>query len=190
MNRENEIEVWDLLVRAFHWSLVATFAICFITEEEFINLHVWSGYAVIALLALRFIWGFIGTEHARFSDFVYHPSKVWRYTKEVLLLRARRYIGHNPAGGAMILLFFIALTLTSISGIAVYGADQHAGPMAAMMSGVGESAEELLEEAHEFFANLTLLLVFIHVGGVLFESLLHRENLVQAMINGRKRGVR
>jgi len=183
----NEIKVWDRFVRGFHWSLVVTFAICYLTEDDYMDLHVWSGYAIVALLALRFVWGFIGTEHARFSDFVYRPSKVWQYIREVLLLRARRYIGHNPAGGAMIVLFFISLILVSLSGVMLYGADEHAGPMAAMMSGVSESTEEILEEVHEFFANFTLLLVFIHVGGVLFESLLHRENLVRAMINGRKK---
>lgn len=187
MSNSNEIRVWDPLVRLFHWGLVATFAICYVTEEDFMDLHVWSGYAIAALLVVRIIWGFIGTEHARFSDFVYRPSKVWEYTKEVFYLRARRHIGHNPAGGAMILLFFISLTLTTITGFAVYGAEEHAGPMAAIMSGVGETGEEFFEEVHEFFANLTLLLVLIHVGGVLFESLLHRENLVQAMINGRKK---
>ncbi len=187
MKNPDEIKVWDPLVRLFHWGLVVTFAICYITEEEFMDLHVWSGYAILMLLAVRFIWGFIGTEHARFSDFIYRPSKVWEYTREVLYCRARRYIGHNPAGGAMIVLFFVALLLTTISGIMLYGADEQAGPMAAIMSGSSELVEDLLEEVHEFFANFTLLLVFIHVGGVLFESLLHRENLIRAMINGRKK---
>ncbi len=183
----NEIKVWDRFVRAFHWSLVATFAVCYLTEDDFMNLHVWSGYIIMMLLALRFIWGFIGAEHARFSDFVYRPSMVRQYTRDVLLLRAKRYIGHNPAGGAMIVMFFISLIVVSISGVALYGADEHAGPLAAMMSGVSEFTEELLEEVHEFFANFTVLLVFIHLCGILFESLLHHENLVQAMITGRKK---
>lgn len=187
MHNTDEINVWDRFVRSFHWSLVATFVVCYVTEDDFINLHVWSGYAIMVLLALRFVWGFIGTEHARFSDFVYRPSKVWEYTRDVLLLRAKRYIGHNPAGGAMIVLFFISLILATVSGVVLYGADEHAGPLASMMSGVSDSTEEMLEEVHEFFANITVLLVAIHVGGVIFESLLHRENLIRSMINGRKK---
>jgi cytochrome b len=187
MQNTNEINVWDRFVRSFHWGLVATFAICYLTEDDFMNLHVWSGYAIMLLLALRFVWGFVGTPHARFSDFVYRPSMVWQYTRDVLFLRAKRYIGHNPAGGAMVVLFFIGLILASLSGIVLYGADEHAGPLASMMSGASDSTEEILEEVHEFFANFTLLLVVIHLGGVIFESLLHRENLIQAMINGRKK---
>jgi len=187
MHNANEINVWDRFVRSFHWSLVATFAVCYFTEDDFMDIHVWSGYAIMVLLALRFVWGFIGTEHARFSDFVYRPSLVWAYTRDVLLLRAKRYIGHNPAGGAMIVLFFISLILATVSGVVLYGADEHAGPLASMMSGASESTEEILEEVHEFFANFTVLLIVIHLGGVLFESLLHRENLIRAMINGRKK---
>ncbi len=187
MHKTNEVKVWDRFVRFFHWSLVATFALCYLTEDDFMDIHVWSGYAIMLLLALRFAWGFLGTEHARFSDFVYRPTTVWQYLKDALSLRAKRYMGHNPAGGAMIVMFFISLILATVSGVVLYGADEHAGPLATLMSGVSESTEELLEEVHELFSEFTLLLILIHIGGVLFESLLHRENLVKAMINGYKK---
>lgn len=187
MHNTNEVEVWDRFVRVFHWSLVVTFTVCYLTEDDFMNLHIWSGYTIMMLLSLRFIWGFIGTKYAHFSNFVYRPSTVWQYTKEVLSMRAKRYIGHNPAGGAMIVMFFISLIIVSLSGIALYGADEHAGPLATMMSSVSDSTENVLEEVHEFFSNFTVLLVIIHLGGVLFESLLHRENLIRAMISGRKK---
>jgi cytochrome b len=187
MQTESQIKVWDPLVRSFHWILVAAFFAAYLSEEDFLTLHVWAGYTVAAALAIRLLWGFIGTQHARFTDFVTSPSTAMRYAKDVLLLRARRYIGHNPAGGLMIIAMMISLVMTAFSGIAIYGAEEHAGPMAAMFVNSGERWENILEEVHEFFANFTLFLVFIHVGGVLFESLIHRENLVASMINGFKR---
>jgi cytochrome b len=188
MPTDTKIKVWDPLVRSFHWILVTAFFIAYITEEDLLSVHVWAGYAVAAALSIRLIWGFIGTRHARFTDFVTSPGTAVRYAKDVISRRARRYIGHNPAGGLMIVVMMISLIFTTVSGIAVYGAgDEHAGPMASLFISTGEHWEGLLEEIHEFFANFTLFLVFIHIGGVLFESLVHRENLVSSMINGFKR---
>lgn len=183
----NEIKVWDPVVRLFHWILVTAFIIAFATEDELMGLHSTAGYTVAALLVLRIVWGLVGTRHARFSDFVFRPRVVVDYVKDTLLLRAKRYLGHNPAGGAMILLMLVSLVVTSATGLAVYGAEEHAGPLAGMMAGTGHGVEDALEETHEFFANFTLVLAVIHVAGVLLESLVHRENLVRAMWTGRKR---
>ena len=187
MSHTNTIKVWDPLVRWFHWTLVAAFTIAFITEDDFLTLHTWAGYTVLGLLLLRLVWGFIGTRYARFSDFVHSPATVRAYLKDILRFKAKRYIGHNPAGGAMIVLLLVSLALTSLTGLAVYGAGENAGLLAGWLGQLGERWAEVFEEVHEFFAGLTLLLVFIHVGGVLFESLLHRENLIKAMVNGYKR---
>ena len=187
MNTENTVKVWDPLVRIFHWSLVAAFTIAYLSGEEWESLHVIAGYTVGGLLLFRLLWGLVGTRHARFTDFVYRPREVGVYLREVLTARARRYLGHNPAGGAMILLMLVSLTLTIVSGLGVYAAEEQAGPLAGLLGSIGEFWEEAFEETHEFFANFTLLLVFVHVGGVIIESLLHRENLVRAMFDGRKR---
>ena len=183
---QQEIKVWDIFVRVFHWLLVLTFVIAYLTGEELETLHVYAGYAVLGLLLLRVVWGFIGPQYARFSDFAYRPSEVKAFLKDTLHLRAQRYIGHNPAGGAMILLMIISLLLTSISGLAFYGIEDGAGPLA-MLSGSFAGYQEAFEELHEFFANLTVLLVFVHVAGVVVESLIHHENLAKAMVTGRKR---
>lgn len=185
MNQQ-EIKVWDIFVRVFHWSLVATFAIAYLTEEELLSLHVFAGYAVFGLIMLRLVWGFIGTRHARFSDFVYRPAEVKAFLKDTAHLRAKRYIGHNPAGGMMVVLLLIGLLFTSISGVAIYAAEESAGPLAMLAQSL-HPYEGMLEEGHEFFANFMVLLIVIHVAGVLVESLIHRENLVKAMWNGRKR---
>lgn len=187
MENGTQIKVWDPVVRTFHWVLVGSFLVAFVTEDDFLTLHSWAGYTIGAALLLRLVWGFIGTQHARFSDFITSPSTAFRYAKDAILLRARRYVGHNPAGGLMIIALMVSLLITTFTGIALFGAAEQAGPMAATFAGAGGSWEDALEEVHEFFANFTLLLVVIHVAGVVWESLVHRENLVRSMINGFKR---
>lgn len=187
LKNTNFIKVWDPFVRLFHWSLVLSFFVAYITEEDFLSIHTFAGYAVLALILVRIVWGFIGTKHARFGDFVYSFENIKIFIKDTLLFRAKRYLGHNPAGGAMILLLMISLLMTTVSGIAVYGAEEQAGPMASWFSQGAGFWGDAFEEIHEFFANFTLLLVFIHVAGVIVESFIHKENLTQSMINGFKK---
>lgn len=177
-----QIKVWDLPVRIFHWLLVVAFFTAYLTEDDFLSLHVWAGYVVIGLLVFRLVWGFTGNSYARFSNFVCSPSQSLRYLIDVVGGSAKRYIGHNPAGAAMIMLLLVSLVLTTATGLAVYAADQHAGPLAGLIN----ENEEFWEEIHEFFSNFTLLLVFVHVSGVLFESWKHRENLIKSMLTGYK----
>ncbi len=187
---ENTVYVWDKFVRVFHWSLViAFFTAYFLDEEEVLGIHVNAGYVVLALVVMRIIWGFIGTHYARFSDFVYSPARIAAFLRGILRGRPERFLGHNPAGGLMILLLLASLLATTITGVALYGADQHAGPLAAMFTGVSEHdpVEHALEEIHEFFANFTVFLVVIHILGVFVEGRLHGENLVKAMFTGYKR---
>lgn len=186
-NDSSLTKVWDPVVRVFHWALVLAFFIAYVTEEDFLSIHTFSGYTVLGLILVRIVWGFIGTRHARFRDFIYSPQEIKHFIKNTLRLRARRYIGHNPAGGAMVLLLMTSLLITTISGLIVYGAEEQAGPLASLFVQSHNFWGEAFEEIHEFFANFTLLLVFIHVAGVIIESLIHKENLVKAMIDGKKR---
>jgi cytochrome b len=186
MQKTSKIPVWDPIVRGFHWILAATFLTAYITEEDFLSLHVWAGYILLAAIAVRIVWGFIGTRHARFSDFVTSPSTAVQYVKDTFMLKAKRYIGHNPAGGLMIMIMLVSLTITGITGLLLYGAEEHAGPVAGWFIAASPFWEDSLEEVHEFFANFTMVLVVIHLAGVLVESVLHRENLVRAMLSGNK----
>jgi len=186
MTESSQIKVWDPLVRFFHWALVSAFAIAYITEEDFLTIHSWAGYLILLLLCIRFVWGFIGTRYARFSDFVYRPENIIQFLKDTLRLSAKRYLGHNPAGGAMVFLLMFSLLITTISGVILLGAEEQAGPVAHWFSQPGSKWADILEEAHEFFANFTLFLVLVHVVGVLVESLIHKENLVSAMMTGFK----
>jgi cytochrome b len=187
MNTESNrsIPVWDPAVRLFHWTLAGAFLVAYVTEDHWEPLHVNAGYLIGILIVLRLLWGFVGPTHARFSDFVRSPSDVMSYVADAMRFRAPRYVGHNPAGGAMVVALLISLTLTVVSGIALYGTTDFAGPLAGVWR--GELAAEFLEETHEIGANLTLFLVVLHLGGVLFSSLEHGENLVNSMITGRKK---
>jgi cytochrome b len=186
MTESSQIKVWDPLVRFFHWALVSAFIIAYITEEDFLTIHSWAGYLILALLCIRFAWGFIGTRYARFSDFAYGPKSIIQFLKDSLRLSAKRYLGHNPAGGAMVFLLMFSLLITTASGVILLGAEEQAGPVAHWFTQSESMWADILEEVHEFFANFTLFLVLVHVVGVLVESLIHKENLVSAMINGFK----
>lgn len=167
------VKVWDPFVRIFHWSLVIAFVTAWTTGEEWKSLHENAGYAVAGLLALRLIWGFVGTRHARFGDFVYRPSTVLAYLADTVRMRAKRHVGHNPAGGAMVIALMLLLAATASTGI--------------MMTTDAWWGIRWVEEVHEVLANLTVAMVALHLIGVLVASLEHRENLVRSMFTGRKR---
>ncbi len=206
-----ETRVWDPLVRIFHWSLVIAFSISYLTGDEESAIHVYSGYTILGLISFRLIWGFIGSKHARFSDFVTSKTTVISYLKSLTGRKPQHYKGHNPAGGWMVIALIISLFVTTLSGLQVYALEEGLGPFANNPQQVqlissayaddheyaehkdsekdsgNEFWEEVWEEIHEAASNITLLLIFIHIGGVLVSSLIHRENLVKAMITGRKK---
>lgn len=166
--------MWDPLVRIFHWTLVFAVTLAYLTGDELETIHVWMGYLVGGLLAFRVVWGFVGPRYARFSDFVRPRAEIVAYLKALPTGKAKRYLGHNPAGGAMILALLVSLALTVVTGLVTLEIGDH---------GIGKAVKEV----HEFFANFTMLLVLVHILGVAASSLLHGENLVRAMITGRKR---
>lgn len=180
----SQVYVWDVFVRAFHWILVAAFATAYVVSPKPLLVHVWAGYTVGLLLLLRIIWGFLGSPHAKFADFVYAPATTLRYVKDLVRFRAPRYLGHSPGGGAMIVLLLVALGATVATGLVVYGGDQQAGPLAGIVT---KATAEDLEDWHELIANITLGLVLVHVAAVILASFAHHENLVRAMITGYKR---
>lgn len=177
------IRVWDPLIRLFHWTLVLSFILAYVSEDDFLSLHVLAGYYISGLLVTRIIWGLIGSKYARFSNFIYAPATVKQYLRDLLHRRARPYLGHNPAGGAMVMAMLISLIMTVMTGLVTYGAEEQAGPL---LTWVAEWNGDLWEELHEIFANLSLSLVLIHILGVVVSSLLYKENLIRAMWSGYK----
>lgn len=165
------IKVWDPLLRLFHWSLVAAFATAWLTADEWQSVHELAGYGVMGLLAIRLIWGLVGSHYSRFSQFVRSPSVTLHYLHELRHHREPRYIGHNPAGAAMVLALLGGLILLTASGW-LY---------------VSDTGGDWLKEVHEFIANALLVMVALHLAGVALTGLRHRENLVKSMFTGTKR---
>ena len=167
------VKVWDPFIRLFHWMLAGGIAVAWLSAEEWDALHEWTGYLIAGLLAARLIWGLVGSRYARFSQFLQPPAAVLAYVRNILTGRERRYLGHNPAGAAMILALVAVIAGTAVTGW-MGTLDRFWGI-------------EWVEEIHETLANLILVLVAVHLAGIALASLRHHENLVRAMISGRKR---
>jgi cytochrome b len=167
------IRVWDRFVRVFHWSLVGLFVFCFASGDIWDDAHEWAGYAIAILICSRIVWGLVGPTHARFSDFIYWPSTVLKFLRESVNFRAKRYLGHNPAGGAMVIALLVALTTTCTTGV-MMGMDAFWGA-------------SWVENLHVWSTYSAIALIVLHVIGVILASIEHRENLVGSMFTGRKR---
>ena len=148
------------------------FTVAYLTEDDMLTVHVWVGYAVGVLIVARIVWGFVGSRHARFSDFVYNPVTTLRYVRYLIVFRAKRYLGHSPGGGAMVILLLAFLSATVVTGLVVYGGEQQAGPLAGMFT---KDTGEALEQMHNVLANITLALILAHVAAVILASFAHRE---------------
>lgn len=171
--RPRTVRVWDPAVRLFHWGLVLAVATSWLTGDEWETVHELAGYVVLGLVGFRLIWGFAGTRHARLGQFVRSPEVTVRYLANMVRGRERRHLGHNPAGAAMIIALILCLVATGTSGWAMT-TDMFWGT-------------EWVEETHELLANLLPGLIALHIAGVLLASFRHSENLIRAMVTGRKR---
>ncbi len=174
MNESPKILVWDLPTRTFHWLLALSFAGAWATaeSERWRDVHVLLGFTVLGLIAFRLLWGLIGTRYARFASFSLAPRAVLDYLKSLTTLKPRHYLGHNPAGSWAILALLALLATTAATGWAAYA----------------QTGPERLEKLHEGAANAALALVLVHIAAVFASSLLHRENLIGAMVSGYKSG--
>ena len=208
MIQKKYIQVWDLLVRIFHWLFVLFVLIAFLTGDEKSSIHRYVGYTVLGLIIARIVWGFIGSKHARFKDFIYPPARTIKYLKELLQGSPQYYIGHNPAAGWMVLLLLALLFVVCGTGHMAYQTEdqslsahrnnifpivKYAHADSDTDSDDGEYKEnkkddedEFWEEFHEASSYTLLSLILLHIAGALASSKLHNENLVKAMITGKK----
>ena len=169
-----KVLVWDAPIRVFHWLMVLSFAGAYLTaeSERWRLVHVTLGYTMAGLVAFRIVWGLVGTRHARFASFVRGPRVIAAYLRGMVQGQPKRHVGHNPAGAiAIVGLLCLALVVTA-AGWANYN----------------EFGGEWLKELHEGAANAMLAVVGVHVAGVLVGSWMHRDNLIAAMVTGRKAG--
>ncbi len=181
----NKVVIWDLPTRVFHWLLLASYLLAWITyaDNRFLYFHVFVGYIFFGLLIFRLAWGFIGTHYAQFRSFAQDWSSVTEYLKGLINGKAMRYIGHNPIGGYAIFAMLLLGFIISISGLLTLAGEEGHGPLQGMVNySVGIASHSI----HEILAWVMLLLTIVHVLGVIVESIWHKENLVWAMLSGQK----
>jgi len=168
---DSKVLVWDAPTRVFHWFMVLCFAGAWATSEGrgLLGVHLTLGYTMVALVAWRVIWGLVGTRYARFRNFVRGPQAVARYASTLLSRQAEHPVGHNPLGAVSIVLMLVLTLLVNGAGWVYLSSGVHA-----------------LKGLHEGAAAAMLLVVGLHVVGVVFASLMQRENLARSMLNGRK----
>lgn len=164
--------VWDPLVRISHWLLVTTVVAAWFTRHGGGARHEWIGYAVLAIVVIRLAWGLVGSQHARFSDFVAGPRKTLHYARLAVRGEEPRYLGHNPLGAWMVVALLTTVIVVAVSGW-LYTTDRFWGIA-------------WVETVHSNGTDVLIALVALHVGGVLHASWRHRENLLAAMFHGRK----
>lgn len=172
MSGTQEITIWDRFVRLFHWSVAGAFLLDFWVLEEGDPPHEWVGYFLGGLLALRIIWGFIGPHNARFSSFFPTPTRVKVHLVGLKQGHIDRSEGHNPLGGAMVIALMLMLAIVAMSGWMLtwemfWGSDE-------------------VEEIHEISANLTMILVVIHVAAVIVMGRFTGIPLIRTMITDKR----
>ncbi|KAB2889430.1 MAG: cytochrome B [Desulfobulbaceae bacterium] len=214
MQNTDQVYVWDPFVRFCHWAMVVLFFLAYLTGDSRGSLHRHAGQLILVLVALRVFWGCVGTRHARFSDFCCSPGKAVGYLRQLLTGRPPSYTGHNPAAAWMIVFLLAGSVFLCFSGYAAM-AEKGGGPgwqkggvnvlqfvpPAFAGDGGGHRREQrrnrrwerpdgdggdLWQDIHEGSARAVLSLIVLHVAGVAASSMVHRENLVLAMVTGRK----
>lgn len=177
------VPVWDLPVRIFHWALVLL-VICQVTTAQIggnaMEYHALGGYAILALVLFRMVWGFVGGRHARFASFLRGPSAVWGYLRG----RSPQVIGHNPAGGWSVMLMLASLLTQAVTGLFANDDIMMEGPLAKHVSG---DTSAFATQIHDVNSIVLLSLIAMHLLAVLFYLFGKKQNLIGPMLTGRKR---
>jgi cytochrome b len=180
------VRVWDIPVRGFHWLLAFSILGLFITGKlggNWMEWHKKIGFFVLGLIAFRIVWGFIGSEHARFKNFVRGPGTVFTYAKSLFSEKSEKYIGHNPMGGLSVLALLAAVGFQAASGLFSNDDIMLEGPYASMVS---KAFSDQMTKLHHLNSNLILILIGVHLSAIAFYAVYKQENLIEAMITGEK----
>ena len=183
-----DVPVWDVPVRLFHWSLLACVVVAgltgFLFPPNWLDVHVWAGAGVGALILLRLVWGVTGPTYSRFRNFTLSPSAVIAHLKDIRASHVQRDGGHNPLGAWMVVALLLTLSAIVVTGLMLLGGLFKQGPGKGVLS---FSMGDLMREPHELLAFLLVALVVAHIAGVVFESRRSAEDLARAMVTGKKR---
>jgi cytochrome b len=183
---QRDVRVWDLPTRLFHWVLVALVALQFATAEfHWLSMqwHYRFGYATLALLVFRIVWGFFGSQTSRFADFVRAPAEVWRYVKALATGRGESTVGHNALGGWSVLVMLVLLLTQTISGLFASDGIDTDGPFVDAANG---ATVKWMTRVHHLGETALLVVIALHIVAVLLHWLLHHDNLITPMISGRR----
>lgn len=173
MTTTENVRVWDPIVRISHWLVVACVAANLMLLDSGGQWHRWAGYLAVGVVAVRTVWGFIGSQHARFADWFPLPSRLFPYLGQLLRGKEPRMLGHNPAGAVMMLILWLLILALGMTGY-MLGLDEYFG-------------DDALEGFHGMLSNVLIGAVVVHIAAAIFESVRHRENLMRSMVTGTKR---
>lgn len=168
------VRLWDPVVRVFHWSLAGAFLANYFFTEEGEDWHRWFGYYAVAWLAIRLVWGFVGTPAARWADFWPTPARVVAHLRALVSGEPYHRLGHSPLGALVMILMMALMLGLGVTGFLMEEVDYFWGA-------------DLPQEIHAFFANALMGLVGLHIAAALYESHRLRENLPLSMITGKRR---
>lgn len=185
---EQQVRVWDLPVRLFHWLLVLLIVVSYLTGQagnDWMKLHFWSGYGILTLIVFRIAWGFVGSTTARFTSFVKGPGAFFGHLREMLGKDRPREVGHNPVGGAMVVALLFAVLLQAATGL--FSADTDEGTVTGPLAlKVTDKVVEKVTSFHHFWINVILVMVALHVLAAIAYLVWKRQNLIRAMLTGHK----
>ena len=181
------VRIWDLPVRLFHWLLVLLVITLFVTGKlggNWLEWHKRAGFSVLGLVTFRIIWGFAGSYHARFVNFVCGPKTMLAYVRSLADKEAPRYAGHNPLGAISVLAMLTLLLVQAILGLFSNDDVMLEGPYAVLVS---KAVSDQLTGFHKLNANFILVLVGLHLAAIAFAYFYKKENLIAPMLSGDKR---
>jgi len=183
-NGRQLVPVWDVAVRLFHWTLVLLIGFSWLSAEmDWMDWHFYSGYAVLTLILFRILWGFAGSTHARFSDFLYGPSAIIAYLRTLPSRTAAKFAGHNPLGGISVLLILLCVLLQTGTGLFANDDILYEGPL---YKHVSKEFSDWLTTIHKYNFDVLLVLAGVHIAAVFYYLFWKSENLVKPMFTGRK----
>jgi cytochrome b len=190
MNNIEIVRVWDVPTRLFHWTLVLSFTCAYLTAEFHLGfLHTLIGYFLCVLLLARVIWGFAGNQYARFSSFIFSPQETLAYLRSMMHNNPRHYFGHNPAGALMVFALLALLVLIFLTGLVTLAVIDFEGPLLFLADVFDDEASYAVRHLHGWLIDIALVIIPLHLLGVAVGSFQHKENLVRAMLTGKKKNI-